>query len=124
VETIVILVVAAGISAAVVWWATMPPGASILPRRGPTRRETREASLNFREAFQSTGPDPATLRPTPVEDGFMTVEQAVPDERPPPVLSVIRLVFAIGLVAALGVAVIAILWLLVRLQLDRFLGGG
>jgi hypothetical protein len=124
VDTIVILVVAAGISAAVVWWATMPPGSSILPRRGPTRRESREASLSFREAFQSTGPDPATLRPTPVEDGFLSVQQAAPDDRPSPVLSVIRLVFAIGLVAALGVAVIAILWLLIGLQLDRFLGAG
>jgi hypothetical protein len=123
-ETIVILVVAAGISAAVVWWATMPAGASIFPKRGkPSRRQAQHAALSFRETFQSTGPDPTPFRPAP-EDGFMTVQQAVPDDRPPPVLSVLRLVFAIGLVAAIGVAVVALLGLLVKLQLDKYLGGG
>jgi hypothetical protein len=123
-ETIVILVVAAGISAAVVWWATMPPGASILPKRGKqSRRRAQHAALSFRETFQSTGPDPTPFRPAP-EDGFMSVQQAVPDDRPPPVLSVLRLVFAIGLVAAIGVAIVALLGLLVKLQLDKYLGGG
>jgi hypothetical protein len=37
---------------------------------------------------------------------------------------VLRLVFAIGLVAAIGVAIVALLGLLVKLQLDKYLGGG
>jgi hypothetical protein len=123
-ETIVILVVAAGISAAVVWWATMPPGTSILPKRNkPSRRQAQHDALSFRETFQSTGPDPTPFRPAP-DDGFMAVQRAVPDDRPPPVLSLLRLVFAIGLVAAIGVAVVALLGLLIKLQLDKYLGGG
>jgi hypothetical protein len=123
-ETIVILIVAAGISAAVVWWATMPPGGSILPKRSkPSRRQAEEASLSFRETFQATGPDPTPFRPAP-EDGFMAVQEAAPDDRRSPVLSVLRLALAIGLVAAIGVAILALLGLLVKLQVDKYLGGG
>jgi hypothetical protein len=116
-ETIVILVVAAGLSSAVVWWASTPPGAPMFRRRDP-HRKAREAALSFRETFQSTGPD----RPLP-DDGFLIVSGAMPDERPPWLLSLLRLAFVIGLVAALGVGVLALLGLLVKLQLDRYLGG-
>ena len=121
--TIVILLVAAGISAAVVWWASSPPGAPALRRAGPSRKEAQEAALSFRETFQSTGPEAAPVRQV-AEDGLMTIAQGAPDERPPAILSLLRLAFAIGLVAALGVAVVALLGLLLKLQLDKYLGGG
>jgi hypothetical protein len=122
-ETIVILGVAAGISAAVVWWASIPPGSMAFRRQRPSRRAARDAALSFRETFQTTGPEPAPVRPVP-DDGFITVQQAVPDDRPPRILSLLRIALAIGLVAALGVAVVALLGFLLKLQLDKYLGGG
>jgi hypothetical protein len=120
-ETVLILLIAAGLSAAVVWWASLPPGTPLLPRRREPQGDTG-FSPTFRESFQTTGPEPLPAAAAP-EEGFMVVPQGVPDDRPPRIISLIRLVFAIGFVAALGVATLALLGLLVKLQLDRYLGG-
>jgi hypothetical protein len=119
-DAIFILVVAAGLSAAIVWWASMPPGTPLVPRRRP-RATDSGFQPSFRESFQTTGPEPSAERAAP-EDSFMLLPQAVPDDRPPRFLSLLRLIFTIGFVAALGVATLALLGLLVKLQLDKYLG--
>ena len=119
--TIVIVVIAAGLSAAVVWWASTPPGTPVFRRRDSARKAAR-AALSFRETFQPTGPEPATVRAVP-EEGFLGAAGSVPDERPPRVLSLLRIALTIALVAVLGVGVLGFLSYLVKLQLDKFLGG-
>jgi hypothetical protein len=121
-ETVIILLVAAGLSAAVVWWASMPPGTPLLPRRRPSSAESG-FSPTLRESFQTTGPEPAPGPAAAPEDTFTLLPQAVPDDRPPRLISLIRLIFTIAFVAVLGVATLGLLGLLVKLQLDRYLGG-
>jgi hypothetical protein len=120
-ETVLILLIAAGVSAGVVWWASTPPGTPLIPRR--RLPEDTGFSPTLRESFQTTGPEPAQSTATPPDDGFQFLQQAVADDRPPRILSVIRIIFAIGFVAALGVATLALLGLLVKLELDTYLGG-
>jgi hypothetical protein len=120
-DTILILVVAAGLSAAVVWWASMPPGTPLIPRRRP-RTTDSGFQPTFRESFQSTGPEPSPGRTAAPEERFLALPQALPDDRPPRFLSLLRLIFTIGFVAVLGVATLALLGLLVKLQLDKYLG--
>jgi hypothetical protein len=112
-ETIVILVVAAGVSAAVVWWVSAPP-------RPPRRRTPRPRPITLRESFQPTAPEP--LREVPAEEAFIMLPQGVLDERPPRLLSLLRLVLAIAFVAALAVGAVAALGYLIKLQLDKYLG--
>jgi hypothetical protein len=112
-ETIVILVVAAGVSAAVVWWASAPP-------RPPRPRRARPRPITLRESFQSTAPE--ALPEAAAEEAFVMLPQGVLDERPPRLLSLLRLVLAIGFVAALAVGAVAGLGYLLKLQLDKFLG--
>jgi hypothetical protein len=119
-ETVLILLVASSLSAAVVWWATAPPGGR-MPRRFRRRDPPR---ITFTETFQTTGPEPAD---GPAEDGFVMLPSAnveeEEDDRPPAILSTLRLAFAIALVAALGVAVVSGVGFLVKLQLDQLLQG-
>lgn len=107
-ESLVILVVAASLSAAVVWWAMAssetrtqpkPPGKVSVPDT-PTVAEDEARPEGF------------VLMPT---DGPVSV-----DDRPPPALSLIRLVLTIAFVAAIGVVILAVLGWLVKLQLDRY----
>lgn len=112
-ETILILVVAAGLSAGVVWWAMAPPEGR--PRGKESGR------LSFRETFQTTGPDPLGEEPGP--DGFVLLPAdgaAVPDDRPSPTRSLLRIALAITFVAAVAVAVLALLGFLVKTQLDQY----
>jgi hypothetical protein len=113
-ETVIILLVAAALSAAVVWWASTPPVA----RRPARPAKPRPPTL--RESFQPTGPE----RPVEAaaEEGFILHQQAVPDERPPRLVSVLRIVVTITFVALLGVGAMAALGLLVKLQIDKYLG--
>jgi hypothetical protein len=119
-DTILILVIAAGLSAAVVWWASVPPGTPLVPRRRPRSTDTG-FQPSFRETFQTTGPEPSPARAAGPQDSFMLLPEGVPDDRPPRFLSLLRLIFTIAFVAALGVATLALLGLLVKLQLDKFL---
>lgn len=122
-ETIIILLVASGLSAGVVWWATAPPGG-----RAPRRLRPREPkrSINFTETFQTTAPDPRLE--SPPEDGFVMLPSdgagEVEEDRPPRLVSTVRIAAAIALVAVLGVAALGIVGLLVKTQLDQLLGGG
>lgn len=112
-ETAIILLVAAALSAAVVWWASTPPAAR-RPRRPP-----RPRPVSLRESFQPTAPERAS-QPEP-EDAFILTPQTVPDERPPTLLSVLRIVVVITFVAMLGVAAVTALGILLKLQIDRYL---
>jgi hypothetical protein len=115
-ETVVIFAVATLGSAAVVWWAMNTP---------PEGAQTREPRISFRKAFQPTVPDP--LPDEPSADGFVLLPAggvpAVPDDRPPRSLSLLRIVLTIAFVAALGVAAVAFIGLLLKFQLDQFFTG-
>lgn len=111
-ETIVILVVAAALSAAVVWWASSPPHPS--GTRKPTARP-----ITLRESFQVTAPQP--VAPASGEESFILLPQTGPDDRPPRVLSVIRLVLALTFMALLAVGTITFLGFLLKVQIDRYL---
>ena len=107
-ESLVILVVAAGLSAAVVWWA-MAPADGRRQEKAPRKISVPEPSWVLLDA--------------PRSDSFVMLPSGgpvVPDDRPPPALSVIRLVLAIAFVAAIGVAVLTVLGWLVKIQLDRY----
>ncbi len=112
-ETIIILVVAAALSAAVVWWASAPP-------RPPRRRKPTPRPVTLRESFQPTAPQPvAEVAP---EESFIMLPQAAPDDRPPPLLSVVRIALAIAFVALLAVGAITFLGFLLKVQIERYLG--
>lgn len=113
-ETMIILLIAASLSAAVVWWASTPPAA-----RRPAR-PAKPRPLTLRESFQPTGPE-RPLQPAP-EEAFILTPLATPDERPPRLLSILRIVVTITFVALLGVGAMAALGLLIKLQIDKYLG--
>jgi len=107
-ESLVILVVAAGLSAAVVWWA-MAPADGRTPEKAPRKVSVPEPSWVLLDA--------------PRSDSFVMLPSGAPvvsDDRPPPALSLIRLVLAIAFVAAIGVVVLTVLGWLVKVQLDRY----
>ena len=117
-EALVILVVAASLSAGVVWWGMSPPGGRASAkvkrprRRGPPR-----------PTFQTTGPDPVE---EPPGDGFVLLpggSAVVHDDRPPATLSLVRLLLTITIVAAIAVATLALLGFVLKLQLDRYFTG-
>jgi hypothetical protein len=112
-ETLIILLVAAGLSAAVVWWAMSPPVIRDQRRDPRARRPDR-----------TTSPRPA---PEDTGDGFVLMPDASPildDDRPPAILSLLRLAVAIAVVSAIVVAAIALIGLLVKLQLDQYFRTG
>lgn len=109
------MVVAAGMSAAVVWWAMSPPDVRAR-RRDPRMLLPRR---------------PATAAPVPVPEdageGFVLLPGATAapdDERPPAALSLLRLAVAIAVVSAVVVAALALIGLLVKLQLDQYFRTG
>jgi hypothetical protein len=105
-ESLVILVVAAGLSAAVVWWAMTPS----------ERREKTPRKVSV--------PEPSwVLSEDPGHDTFVMLpssEPVRPDDRPSPALSLIRLVLTIAFVAGVAVAVLTVLGWLIKLQLDEY----
>jgi hypothetical protein len=106
VEAVVILVLAAGVSAAVVWWAMAAPDA---PGRSPSDAgpTTESASLT-----DSPSPESFVLMPTD--------RPIVADDRPPAAISLIRLAITIAFVAAAWVLVITLLGWLVKVQFDDY----
>lgn len=107
-ETLVILLVAAGIAAGVVWWVSSP--------REVTARH-RPRTITFRETFQTTMPEPAAGI---ADDGF-ALDSAVPEEPPRRFMALIRIALTIAVVAVVAVGAIGGLWLLVKMQLDKYL---
>ncbi|MGH2675971.1 MAG: hypothetical protein ACRDH1_11245 [Actinomycetota bacterium] len=107
-ESLVILVVAAGLSAAVVWWAMAPSD------RRAREKPPRKVSV----------PEPSwVLTEEPRHDTFVMLPSSGPvatDDRPSPALSLIRLVLAIAFVAGIGVVVVTVLGWLVKIQLDHY----
>jgi hypothetical protein len=110
VEAFLILALAAGLSAVVVWWATNLPG------RRPRLKEPRSRSAPApQQAKEQKESERFVLLPTdPVE----TV-----DDRPPPALSLVRLALIITFFAALGVGILVGLGFLVKTQLDQYFTG-
>jgi hypothetical protein len=110
VETVLILVLAAGLSAALVWWALAPTGDR---RRVPRRARLRRVGAELPPA--STDTDSFVLLPVggPI----------LPEDRPPRARSVLVLAAAIMLVAAVSVVVLTLLGLVLKAQLDRYFTG-
>jgi hypothetical protein len=106
VEAVVILLLAAGVSAAVVWWAMASPEApDRAPSVGPRVKEVAPAA------------DAAPV------DGFISMPTDGPliaDDRPPAAISLIRLAITIAFVAAVWVLVITLLGWLVKVQFDDY----
>jgi hypothetical protein len=107
-ESLVILVVAAGLSAAVVWWAMTPSD-----RRGG-EKAPRKVSV----------PEPSwVLSEEPRHDAFVMLPSSEPvraDDRPPPALSLIRLILTIAFVAGVAVFVLTMIGWAIKLQLDEY----
>ena len=97
-----ILVVAAGLSAAVVWWAMEPAK----PKRA--RKPPRPAVASVEDASSES----FVLPPAQ--------SSAIDEERPAAAWSLLRLVVTIAVVSAFVVAVLAAFALLVKLQLDEY----
>ncbi len=112
-ETLIILVVAAGLSAAVVWWAMSPPDVRASRRTPRSRLPDRPASA---AALPEEGGDAFVLMPdaSPIPD----------EERPPAALSLLRLAVAIAVVSAVVVAAVALVGVLLKLQLDQYFRTG
>jgi hypothetical protein len=121
VETALIFVIATSAVATVVWWASSPPG-------GPHRKSRPRPRLSFQETFQTTGPEP--MAPAAEGgDGFvlMTPSHAAPlaaDDRPNPVLSVVRIALTITLVSVVAVAVLGGLGLFLFRLIDGYFTRG
>jgi hypothetical protein len=111
VEAFLILALAAGLSAVVVWWATNLPG------RRPRLKKPRSPSAR---------PGPTAAAEQPESERFVllpTDPVETVDDRPPPALSLFRLALIIAFFAALGVGVLVGLGYLVKTQLDQYFTG-
>ena len=115
-ESFIILAVAAGLSAVVVWWALGQPGGRPKPREPRRVRRPKEPRrVKTKDAKEDVGNEEFVLLPS---------ERPVPaDDRPPSALSVARLALTIAVFAVLGVGVLTVLGILVKNQLDRFFSG-
>jgi hypothetical protein len=130
VESFVILAVAAALSAVVVWWAVNQPRTPSTGREKPPKEEPagpkEEPSA---QPIPVTAPIPQQVASPSDElasDGFVmlpTEGASVPDDRPSPALSIVRLVLTITFFAALAVAVLTVLGILVKTQLERYFTG-
>jgi hypothetical protein len=129
VESFVILAVAAALSAVVVWWAVNRPRTSAgreKPAEAKSAGPGEEASA---QPIPVTAPIPQQVASPSDElasDGFVmlpTEGASVPDDRPSPALSIVRLVLTITFFAALAVAVLTVLGILVKTQLERYFTG-
>jgi hypothetical protein len=107
VEAVVILILAAGVSAAVVWWAMASPET---PAGSPSDAATTTESAS--PGNTDGPPEGFVLMPT---DG-----PVLTDDRPPAAVSLIRLAITIAFVAAAWVLVVTLLGWLVKLQFDDY----
>jgi hypothetical protein len=112
VEAFLILALAAGLSAVVVWWATNLPG-----RRPRPKRPRSAPAPPSPEAPPAEQPESERFVLLPTDAG----EPA--DDRPPPALSLVRLALIIAFFAALGVGILVGLGYLVKTQLDQYFTG-
>jgi hypothetical protein len=115
VESFIILAVAAGLSAAVVWWGLSQPGGrpkTKVPRklRVPAPAPQPAAALG-----DEPTPEDFVIHPTPAEPPL--------EDRPPPALSILRLALTITFFAALAVGVLTVLGILVSNQIAEFFTG-
>jgi hypothetical protein len=115
VEAFLILAVAAGLSAIVVWWSTNQPGGRPRPKGPRTSSVRAPVPEPLSSLAEELGPDRFVLLPTEADDP--------PDDRPPPAVSLMRLAVIITFFAALGVGVLAVLGYLVKSQLDQYFTG-
>jgi hypothetical protein len=118
VESFIILAVAAGLSAAVVWWGMNQPGGR------PKPKKPRKVPV----PVPAPAPQPAAaLGDELAEDDFVVhpTTQAEPplEDRPSPALSIVRLALTITFFAALAVGVLTVLGILVSNQIAEFFTG-
>jgi hypothetical protein len=121
-EVVIILALATGLSAWVVWWALQPPTGT--REKKPRRKASPAPPSTPRPIFQTTGPEPVSDGPG--GDGLGMLPGGAPaaiDERPPRSISLVRLALTIAFVAVLVVATLAIIGLLVKAQLDQYFTG-
>lgn len=102
-----ILVVAAGLSAAWAWWRMSRPDGRGAPRAGKATR-----LIGFGGASDEAAGDTFVFAPSPT--------QVVEDDRPPPAMSMARLALAIALSSAVLVAATWAIGVLIKVQLDRY----
>jgi hypothetical protein len=130
VESFLILAVAAALSAVVVWWAVDQPRTPSTGREKPPKAK----SARPRKASRSQ-PNPVTA-PIPQQvdspsdelasDGFVLLPNegaSVPDNRPSPALSIVRLALTITFFAALVVAVLTVIGIVIKTQLEQYFTG-
>ncbi len=104
-----ILVAAAALSAAGIWWRMGRPD------QGPRASDRR--TFGFGDPAESAGGDFFVFQPTETP--------AVHDDRPPPALSLARLALAIAVSTVILVAAASAIGLILKLELDRyFMSGG
>jgi hypothetical protein len=117
VDTALIFVIATAVVAAVVWWTSIPPAPRVKSKHRPR--------LRFQETFQTTGPEPVQKEEG---DGFAMTPaptvQVVADDRPNPVLSVVRLALTIAVVSLVGVALLGGLGLFLFRLIDGYFARG
>lgn len=106
-ETLIILVVAAVLSAGVVWWAMNPPAGRPKPKEPKVSRP--------RASSQEAPPEVFVL--------IRGEGSALPDDRPSPAWSLFRLALTIAVVAAVGVAVLTVLGFMIKAGLDEYFTG-
>jgi hypothetical protein len=130
VESFIILALAAALSAVVVWWAVNQPRTPSTGRENPpTARSAGSRDEPNAQPIPVTAPIPQQVASPSDElasDGFVMLPDegpSVPDDRPSPALSIVRLVLTITFFAALAVAVLTVLGILVKTQLERYFTG-
>jgi hypothetical protein len=130
VESFVILAVAAALSAVVVWWAVNQPWTASTGRENaPGAKSAGPGEESSAQPIPVTAPIPQQVDSPSDElasDGFVmlpTEGASVPDDRPSPALSIVRLVLTITFFAALAVAALTVLGILVKTQLERYFIG-
>lgn len=104
-ETLVILLVAAVLSAGVVWWAMNPPAG----------RPPKEPKVTRPRVVPQEAPEVFVLMPGEVAP--------LADDRPSPAWSLLRLALTIAVVAAVGVAVLTVLGFMIKAGLDEYFTG-
>jgi hypothetical protein len=128
VESFIILTVAAALSAVVVWWAVDQPRTPGREKRSKARSAgPRKASKA--QPIPGTAPIPQQVDSPSDElasDGFVMLPAegaSVPDDRPSPALSIVRLALTITFFAALVVAVLTVIGIVIKTQLEQYFTG-
>lgn len=129
-ESFIILAVAAALSALVVWGAVhQPQTGSKAPKKPRRARIPRSRKERNPQPTAVTAPIPQQVASPSDElasDGFVllpTEGASVPEDRPSRALSIVRLALTITFFAALVVAVLTVIGIVVKTQLEQYFTG-